>query len=38
MSGSGQTETGKNMQRRKVPERQETLEKQKAQKATESES
>ena len=38
MSGSGQTETEKNMQRRKVLERPETLEKQKTQNAAESES
>ena len=35
MSGSGQTETGKNMQRRKVLERPETIGKQKIQKAAE---
>ena len=36
MSGSGQTETEKNMQRRKVLERPETIGKQKIQKAAES--
>ena len=38
MSGSGQTETEKNMQRMKVLERPETLEIQKTQNAAESES
>ena len=35
ISGSSQMETGKNIQSRKVPERPETLEKQKIQKAAE---